>query len=150
VAFNASINFIIVLALFTMVLLLSERFPGWAFLSIFPLIVLQVVFSIGLGILLGILNVFFRDAGHFFTVFLQFWFWLTPIVYVSNVFQGPIKYLLEINPLTALVEAYHDVLVFGKWPNWESLLFIAICGIAFNLLGFKLYRRVRGEMADEL
>lgn len=150
VVFNASINFIIILVLFTSVLLLSGRFPGWVYWGILPLFVIQVIFSMGLGIILGILNVFFRDVGHFFAIILQFWFWLTPIVYISNVFQGPVKYLLDINPLTALLEAYHDVLVFGKWPNWQSLLLVTLCGIAFNLIGLKLYRRVRGDMVDEL
>jgi len=55
--------------------------PGWAALALIPLLALQLLFTLGLGIFLGTLNVFFRDVGQLTGVVLQFWFWLTPIVY---------------------------------------------------------------------
>ena len=46
-------------------------------------------FAIGLGMVLGVLNVFFRDVGQLFGVVLQFWFWLTPIVYPVTIVGPP-------------------------------------------------------------
>ena len=78
---NAALNFGIVFALFTLFLIASGNFPGLPYLALLPVLAVQVLFAIGLGISLGVLNVFFRDVGQFFGIFLQFWFWLTPIVY---------------------------------------------------------------------
>lgn len=81
VLLNAGINFAIILGLFLGFLLITGRLPGMALLALVPLLILQVMFAAGLGMILGVLNVFFRDVGQFFGICLQFWFWLTPIVY---------------------------------------------------------------------
>ena len=72
---NAGLNFAIVFGLFTVFLIISGNFPGWVYLALIPVLTIQVIFAIGLGIILGVLNVFFRDVGQFFGIFLQFWFW---------------------------------------------------------------------------
>lgn len=56
---NALLNFGIVFGLFTGFLLLTGNFPGLAFAAMVPLIGLLVLFSVGLGMVLGVLNVFF-------------------------------------------------------------------------------------------
>ena len=71
---NASLNFAIVFGLFTAFLLISGNFPGWTYLALLPVLAIQVVFAIGLGISLGVLNVFFRDVGQFFGIVIA---WLT-------------------------------------------------------------------------
>lgn len=78
---NAAINFAIIIGLFLGFLLITGRWPGMALLALIPLIALQMMFCAGLGMILGVLNVFFRDVGQLFAICLQFWFWLTPIVY---------------------------------------------------------------------
>nr|BFE92831.1 hypothetical protein GCM10020185_33670 [Pseudomonas brassicacearum subsp. brassicacearum] len=59
VLFNAGINFAIILGLFLGFLLITGRWPGITLLALVPLLALQVMFAAGLGMLLGILNVFF-------------------------------------------------------------------------------------------
>ena len=49
---------------------------------------------------LGILNVFFRDVGQFFAIFLQFWFWLTPIVYPRHPARGARPVGAGLNPMS--------------------------------------------------
>lgn len=150
VVLNALLNFFIIFALFTSFLVLSGNFPGWAFLAIFPLLAVQVLFSIGLGMTLGVLNVFFRDVGQFFGIALQFWFWFTPIVYPLSIVHGDIRRLIELNPMTALITAYQGVLVAGRWPHWETLAPVALAGIVLCVVGMRLFRKRAGEMADEL
>src|SRR3546814_8526493 len=77
---NATLNFAIVFGLITLFLVISGNFPGLAYVALLPVLLIMVIFAIGLGITLGVLNVFFRDVGQFFGIVLQFWFWLTPIV----------------------------------------------------------------------
>ena len=59
VVVNASLNFAIIFTLFTFFLLLSGNFPGWSFLALVPVLAIQTAFAIGLGMSLGVLNVFF-------------------------------------------------------------------------------------------
>lgn len=147
---SAGLNFVILFGLFSGFLLVSGNFPGWAYLALFPVLALQVVFSIGLGISVGVLNVFFRDVGQFFTLFLQFWFWLTPIVYPVTILPERLQFLMTFNPMARLIQAYQTILVNGQWPNWQALGPVAILSLLLCGLGLRLFRKHAGEMVDEL
>ena len=150
VVLNACVNFAIIFGLFTAFLVVSGNFPGWIYCALFPVLLLQVMLAIGLGMILGVLNVFFRDVGQFFTIFLQFWFWFTPVVYPVATLPAGVRNLLAWNPMAALVAACQAILVSGQAPHWASLLPAALLGAGCCTLGFHLFRKRAGEMADEL
>lgn len=150
VVLNAGLNFAIIFSLFTSFLILSGNFPGWAFLAVFPVLAVQIIFAIGLGMTLGVLNVFFRDVGQFFGIVLQFWFWFTPIVYPLPIVHEKIRNLIALNPMVPLITAYQDILVSGFWPQWETLIPVTLLGIMLCVMGVQLFRKRAGEMVDEL
>ncbi|MBV5340918.1 MAG: ABC transporter permease [Deltaproteobacteria bacterium] len=147
---SACLNFVIIFGLFTVFLIISNNFPGWPYLALFPVLAILVAFSIGLGIVLGVLNVFFRDVGQLFGVVLQFWFWLTPIVYPPSILPVSVRPLLALNPMASLMTACQDILVSGRWPNWASLLPVSMLAVLLCVWGIRLFRKNAGEMVDEL
>jgi lipopolysaccharide transport system permease protein len=147
---NACLNFTIVFGLFTAFLLVSGNFPGVTFLAVIPLLLILILFSIGLGIILGVLNVFFRDVGQFFNIFITFWFWFTPIVYPVNALSEELRGFLEYNPMVSLMKAFQGILVSDQWPQWETLWPITLLATVLCVLGMRLFRRHAGEMVDEL
>ncbi len=147
---NALVNFAIVFSLFTLFLLATGNFPGVAYLGLLPVLALLVLFAIGLGVTLGILNVFFRDVGQFFTIFLQFWFWLTPVVYPITILPEPLRQYMDLNPMARLVGACQEILVHGRWPDWWQLAPVLVVAVLLCLLGLRLFRRHAGELVDEL
>ncbi|KQV88701.1 ABC transporter [Massilia sp. Root351] len=150
VVLNALINFGIIFGLFVLFLAVSGNFPGWIFLAIVPVLLLQVLFAIGLGMILGVLNVFFRDVGQLFTIVLQFWFWFTPIVYPLSALPEPVRDLVGWNPMAGVISAYQTVLVNGQAPHWNSLLPITVLAVLSCALGLQLFRKRAAEMVDEL
>lgn len=150
VVFNALVNFGIIFGLFLLFLLLAGFWPGLVVLAAIPLLLIQLLFAVGLGVTLGVLNVFFRDVGQFFGIFLQFWFWLTPVVYPANILPDPIKSFMEYNPMYPMVGGYQAILVTGQWPDWVSLTYPLILGLVLCSLGMRLFRQHAGEMVDEL
>lgn len=147
---NALLNFSIIFGLFTVFLLLSGNFPGLVYLALFPVLLILIAFSIGLGISLGVLNVFFRDVGQFFGIVIQFWFWFTPIIYPVNILPERIRSLMSFNPMANLIIAFQDILVNRHWPAWQGLLPATILAVALCALAMNLYRKHSGEMVDEL
>lgn len=150
VASNALLNFAIIFGLFTVFLVLSGQFPGAVFALLLPLLLLEVALAIGLGLVLGVLNVFFRDVGQFFQIFIQFWFWFTPIVYPATILPPALRDLLVVNPMAAVTGGFQDVLLHGHAPDWAGLLPAAACALVLCLLGLSLFRKRAGEMVDEL
>lgn len=147
---NALLNFGIVFGLFTIFLLVTGNFPGLGYLALVPLLALLILFSVGLGMVLGVLNVFFRDVGQFFGIFVTFWFWLTPIVYSANILPEQVRPLMALNPMASVMGSIQGMLVYGDWPQWETLLYPLILALCLCLLGLRLFRRLAGEMVDEL
>jgi lipopolysaccharide transport system permease protein len=150
VVLNSGVNFAIIFGLFTAFLVLSSNFPGWAYVAIFPVLLVQIMFSIGLGMILGVLNVFFRDVGQFFSIVLQFWFWFTPVVYPVAALPAQIRDLLVWNPMASVIGAYQTILLHARLPDWLSLAPAALAGLLLCVLGLQLFRKRAGEMVDEL
>src|SRR5690606_23643472 len=71
---TAALKFLIIFGIFTSFLVVTGNFPGMVFVALIPLLLLLGVVAIGLGVVLGVLNVFFRDVGQFYGILLQFWF----------------------------------------------------------------------------
>lgn len=147
---NALLSFGIIFGLFTAFLAVTGNFPGWAYLGIFPVLAVQSAFAIGLGMVLGVLNVFFRDVGQFFGIVLQFWFWLTPIVYpVTSLPEWAQPYVVW-NPMAPVVMAYQGVFLRGEWPSLGSLWPVAVGAVVLCAWGALLFKRCSGDLVDEL
>ncbi len=150
VLLNALLNFGIIFAIFLAFLAVTGNFPGWSLLACLPVLLIQIALSCGLGTLLGVLNVFFRDVGQLTGIALQFWFWLTPIVYPLNVIPERLRALIELNPMTPLIQSYQRILVQGLAPEWPSLMAPAVLAVVLSLLALRLFRRRGSELVDEL
>jgi lipopolysaccharide transport system permease protein len=144
------LDFLLIFVIFLIFLLLSGNFPGWPFLSFFPILFIQYIFSIGLGISLGVLNVFFPDIRQLMIIVLQLWFWVTPIVYPITTLPEWVRRLLVFNPMAAFIEAYQTIFVHAAWPNFYTLWPNVLYAIACCFLGFSLFRRHSGDLVDEL
>jgi lipopolysaccharide transport system permease protein len=147
---NAMLNFLIIFGLFTIFLLVTSNFPGLVYLALIPVVAIMMLFAIGLGISLGVLNVFFRDVGQFFGIALQFWFWLTPIVYPISILPEALRPLMSYNPMVILITSCQDILVSGKWPVWQSLVPVTVLALSLCAIGLWMFRKHIGEMVDEL
>ena len=150
VAISALLNFSIVFALYLAFLALIGHWPGWPMLAIVPLLALQVLFTLGLGVFLGTLNVFFRDVSQLTAVVLQFWFWLTPIVYALEAIPRQAQNVLRYNPLQPLMAAYQRVFLERAWPLWETLLPLTLVAAGLLWLSARFFALRSGEMVDEL
>ena len=147
---NATINFAIVFGLFVLVLTIGGHFPGAALLAVIPVTAIVCLFAAAVGIVAGILNVFFRDAAQLFTIVLQFWFWLTPIVYPVSILPQGLAPWVAANPLTPLIAAHQHIALGSGWPNWPSLLAPLLVAVAMAAMALALFRRRAPEIVDEL
>ena len=147
---SSLIHFAITMVLYFAFLILIGKLPGWSLLA-FPLVLaIQLAFALGLGLLLGTLNVFFRDVGQFTGVLLQFWFWLTPVVYVIDVLPQGLRRMLAMNPIVPMVDAYHAIFFQQMFPQWDSLIYPAAFALFLLLLGGIVFVHLSGEIVDEL
>ena len=135
-------------------LAICERYlrdaPARIILAALPVLALQLLFTPGLGILLGTVNVFFRDVGQMTGVVLQFWFWLTPIVYTVGTLPEAVQNALSYNPMLPIIASYQGIFLQHQAPDWASLISTSVLTLGLLLVGFVFFMRRVGEMVDEL
>jgi lipopolysaccharide transport system permease protein len=140
----------IALGVFLLVLtVLGELSP-----SALPLLALalplQVAITLGLALGLAAINVFFRDVPQILGLVLNAWFFLTPIVYPKNLVPERFHGLIELNPLTVLVDLYRQALL-GEGPRLPAgVAALAVTGAVLLCAGFWIFRRLRPQLADEI
>ena len=108
------------------------------------------VLLIGLGWMLSALQVFYRDISEGVKMFLNLWFWSTPIVWQPDIIPAEYRGLLLCNPMYYIIEGYRGLLIFSSpvWPSWhETAYFWSITVLAF-LVGAYVFRRLKPEFAD--
>jgi ABC-2 type transport system permease protein len=122
------------------------------------LIVALTAFGLGLGLALSVANVYFRDTTQFVGIAMQVWFYLTPVIYTLDYVAGqdvevlgrsPDQFLL-LNPMTHFVECFRNVFYDFRFPDLSSLLIVGVTGAVSLTLGYLVFRRYEGRLAEEL
>ncbi|MDR3056233.1 MAG: ABC transporter permease [Zoogloeaceae bacterium] len=150
VILSALLNFCVIFALFLAFLLLCGQFPGWNLWVLLPTLGILVFLGIGLGMVLAIFNVFFRDVGQLSGIVLFFWFWGTPIVYPASILPEAAAELMQYNPMAILISICQQLFLTGTVPDLTGLLPVLALTILLCFFGVHLFRRHVGEMVDEL
>lgn len=132
---------------------------SWTFLLLPYLLVLLAGFSIGIGLLLAMLNVRYRDVAYLVTIVLNLLFYATPIIYpislVPQTWQSrfgevPVRAIYELSPLTQFVQAFRDVVYLLQPPSFGRLLGLTVVSVAVFLLGFAYFQRGSRDVAELL
>lgn len=150
IAGSSLVNNLLLLCTTIGVFLLISHPPTLAFLWLPLLIGINLAFGLGLGLILGVLNVFVRDVAQVMTVVLQLLFWLTPIVYMPSIIPERLRVILEFNPMMHMAVAFQDVLLYERAPGINGLIVIAVAAVVMLLFALILFRRAAPEMVDVL
>ena len=145
--FAAVVQEVIGLCLLVVLMPLLGARPGLGILlCVLPLVV-QVLLGLGIGWILGVLHVYFRDTAQIVGAGLQAWFYLTPIVYTLDIAPAGLRWILALNPLCGVVESFRAFAVGGP-VSWAGLAYSGVCAIALLALGAFLVERSRAEVPD--
>lgn len=142
-------NALLLLAILAVFAVLGHT-PGAEVMWLPALILLNLMLSMSLGLIIGVLNVFMRDVGQVVPVVLQALFWLTPIVYSLGILPERYQIWFKLSPLYPLVTSYQNVLVFNKAPLWADLGWLALVAAILAVGALALFRRASPEMVDVL
>ena len=146
---SSLVNNLALMVVILLILPLLGMYPNIHYLWLPLLLLLTVALATGIGLIVGTLNVFARDVGHVMGVVLQFWFWVTPIIYPIKVVPEAFRATLAFNPVVPLVMGYHDVIVFQRAPV-SGLWGVAATALVLIVVAMVVFRRASSEMVDVL
>jgi lipopolysaccharide transport system permease protein len=143
---NNALLFLAVLLIFG----LLGHWPGKALMWLPVLTVLNIGLALGLGLILGVLNVFIRDIGQVVPVIMQFLFWFTPIVYMAHIIPTQYQHWLVLNPLIPIIQGYQNVLLYNRAPPLLDLGVLTLLTLLLLTFSLMLFRKASPEMVDQL
>ena len=111
---------------------------------------LFAVFTLGLGLIVATANTFFRDCGHLVSVFLQAWYFATPILYPISEFPEGQQWRLRFNPAYYFIELFHEVLYAGHWPRIGLVAAAALIAAASLGIGYAIFKSHEDKMVFRL
>ena len=147
------VQFAIELTLVAAILLIA----GSPLLPWIPIVValvfLLAVFAAGIALALSVLTVYFRDLPYLWTIVIQVWFFLTPIVYdydsVKEKLSGPARAVVSWNPMTGFIRSFRHCLFDGTHPNFLTVGGLALCSVGSLLVGSVVFVRFNRRLAEE-
>ena len=119
----------------------------------FPVVVaVQLLFTLGLSLLLAALTVHFRDIKDILSNLLTLWFFATPIIYPMHLAPGTVsKAVLNLNPFSHFAVSYQEILFYdGPFGHWKWLMAVAAGSVLLFLFGYFLFDRLRDSFAEEV
>ena len=145
------IHFIFIFILMLVFLIFGERPSVWWLQTIYYL-VCNIMLVTGLVYLTSAINVFVKDTNQIVSIFLQFGFWIAPIMWdISRMPEG-IHWLLRLNPFTYIVDGFRDCFVYhvGFWTKPYMALYFWIFTLVIFMGGVKLFKKMEPHFADVL
>lgn len=121
--------------------------PTWAILTLPLWVLAMVVVVLGVSLLLGTLNVRYRDVTHGITLLVQLWIFVSPVAYESAQVSDAWRGLYFLNPVAGVIEGFRWSLAGQSWPG--SVVFISL-GVALALLvaGIVYFQQGERRFAD--
>ncbi|MCA1711299.1 MAG: ABC transporter permease [Actinobacteria bacterium] len=157
------VSFGIELSALVLALLLLGAQPLLYLPLVVVLVALLSAFALGLALALSIANTWFRDTSYLMVIVLQFWFYLTPVVYPTrlvdeavgaglNVFGVPIpvSHLYALNPMVRFLNAFRALLYDNRLPGWQDWVGMTVSSALALGVGLAVFNRYSPRLAEEL
>jgi ABC-type polysaccharide/polyol phosphate export permease len=127
---------------------LVERELHWTILLLPLVMVPQVLFTLGLGYVASVVGAFIPDIREIISVLLRALLFAVPILYPVSMVPEKYRPLIDLNPLTYLVEAYRDLILEGQIPDASWSAWFALLSVVVFIVGFIWFGRSKPKFAD--
>ncbi len=142
------VDFLLASTVFIAFLIYYQTPITWNILWIFPIFIIQQLFTYGLSLLLAAANLFYRDIQYLFGLVILVWMYLTPVIYTTELFPDRYRWIFQINPMAVIINAYRQVILAGGMPNLRSLALALLLSIVLLAVSFKIFKKLEGIFAD--
>ena len=126
---------------------------GLSFKALFflPMVMMvEYVLVLGFTLIVSAGTVYFKDLEHIVTVILMAWIYLTPILFSMDVIPEKMVWIFKCNPMTPIIEAYHNILYWKCMPKGRELLYSMVWAMVILIVGELTFAKLNDNFAEEL
>ena len=144
---NMLLSFIVIFG----VLIFSGHAINLIAILYLPIImVVEFVLALGVGMLTSAITVYFRDMEYILGIVAMAWQFLTPVMYAIDMAPEKVRFIFHLNPMTPVIEAYRDILYYGRVPELNTLFSAVIIGVMVLVTGWFTFHRLQKHFVEEL
>ncbi len=144
------VHFVLAIPVLVVILMILGVMPTLKILLLPPVMLIHLELVLGLALFVSCVNVFFRDMGVAMDVLLQAWFFATPIIYHHWILPIWLQKPVMANPLAAIITAYRDILLLGRFPDRNFTLGALVSSTIIFAIGYAVYTRYAPLFAEEV
>lgn len=144
--FHTLISVLVVLAAFA----LTQSYLNWTIVFLPLMLVPLVLLTMGITWFVASVGVYLRDVGQTTGIVTTIMLFLSPVFFPISALPEGYRVLLQMNPLTFMIEQAREVLVWGRPPDWQGLGLYAIFSLIVAWLGLFWFQKTRKGFADVL
>ena len=123
--------------------------PTTAIVALPWVLAVHVMFTLSISLLLAMANLFYRDVKYLFELVITVWMFMSAVLYPVSQIGGLTGRLMNLNPMTPILEAYRDVLLRGRAP--DASFAIMTCATAlFLVVAWLVFHRAEFEFAENV
>lgn len=148
VVLSAVVNQSLRLSILLVGMLLLGDGVSWHALLVPLFVVVQALFTLGVGLLLATLNVYYRDMGHWVAAALMIGMFVTPVFYPASAYPRQFLLLLYPNPLAQFVGIYQGLLLNQHVPFFNSMLYACVAAGGALVVGASVFAHNRRAFPD--
>jgi ABC-type polysaccharide/polyol phosphate export permease len=123
--------------------------PSWTVVALPAVLLVHVAFTCAIALLLAMSNAFFRDVRYVFEVVVQIWMFATSVLYPAGQVDGVVGAVLSLNPVTAIVDACRDVVLFGRLPGADFAV-AAVVSVLLLMWSWTVFHRAEFRFAENI
>lgn len=145
--FTGAVNFLISMVPLLAIILVMEKSLPWTVVT-FPIsMILLFAFSLGVGLFLSAIGIYFPDVVEMYQIVLTAWFYLTPIIYPETIIPVETQWIFKINPMYHLVKLFRMPVYEGVLPTTADLLPAILFSLGALLIGWIFFTYKSKEFA---
>lgn len=116
-----------------------------------PLIaIIQYIMLLGFTFILSAIEMYMRDIEHIVNFILSMAFYVTPILYTPDIFPEKLAWVLKVNPMAYLVNAYRSIFFYQKMPDLMGIGVVSIFSIFLFMIGYLIFEKLQKGFAEEV
>jgi ABC-type polysaccharide/polyol phosphate export permease len=142
------VNIVLTIIPMIIVMLISGVAVRWTIFFLPVPIILLALFSLGFGLILSAVAVYFPDVAEMYQIGITAWMYLTPIIYPESILPVNLKWIIStLNPMYSLVKLFRIPLYDGRLPTLMELAIPAAIAIVFFIVGWVFFSYRSDEFA---
>ena len=150
VALSGLVNFFISCIIILLFCIFGGLGVSWHLVLLPVFAIVQFFLTLGIVMALSAINIYIKDIEYIVQFVINMMFYGTPILYSAELFPQKIRWVLYINPLTELIDAYRDIFMYYKLPELLPMAYLFGVTIVLFFIGLAIFRKLEKGFAEEV